>query len=228
MRSATLCSWICALALVASSGCGTSQTSSNPGANTGAANSSASPAASQAAAPKQEEPRPPIIVPPGTTISVTVDQAVSSKDGSPGQRVEASLAEPIVVDGQRVMPRGAKVIGEVTDAKSAGRFKGNAELGITLTSVVVGGQRHTIHTSTYNEASKGRGKRTAIGAGVGAGAGALIGALAGGGKGAAIGAGAGGGAGVAGTALTGNRDITIPAETKVDFKLTKALEIPQK
>lgn len=223
MRPATLSTWICALALVASCGCGSSQTNSNSGAANGA-----SPAASQAAAPKQEEARPPIVVPAGTTISVTVDQAVSSKDGSPGQRVEASVAEPIVADGQEVIRRGAKVSGEVTNAKSAGRFKGNAELGITLVSVVVGGQRHTIHTSTYSEASKGRGKRTAIGAGVGAGAGALIGALAGGGKGAAIGAGAGGGAGVAGTALTGNRDITIAAETKLDFKLTRALEIPQK
>jgi hypothetical protein len=184
--------------------------------------------ASQAPAPKQEEARPPIIVPAERTISVTLDQEVSSKDGSPGQRVEASVAEPIMVGGQEVIPRGAKVTAEVTNAKSAGRFKGDAELGLTLTSVVVGGQRHTIHTSTYSEASKGRGKRTAIGAGVGAGAGALIGALAGGGKGAAIGAGAGGGAGVAGTALTGSRDITIRAETKIDFKLTKALEIPQK
>jgi hypothetical protein len=116
----------------------------------------------------------------------------------------------------------------VTNAKSAGRFKGNAELGITLSSVEIEGRKYTIHTSTFSEASKGRGKRTAEGAAIGAGAGALIGALAGGGKGAAIGAGAGGGAGVAGTALTGNRDITIAPETKLQFKLTKALEIPQR
>jgi hypothetical protein len=223
MRPARLSPWICVIALVVSYGCGSSQTNGN----TGAAANSANPAAEQAAAPKQEQ-APPIVIPAGTTISVTVDQSVSSKDVEPRQRVEASLAEPIIVDGRAVIPRGAKVLGEVTNAKSAGRFKGNAELGITLTSIVVGSQRHTIHTSTFSEASKGRGKRTAEGAAIGAGAGALIGALAGGGKGAAIGAGAGGGAGVAGTALTGNRDITIAAETKLNFKLTKALEIPQK
>ena len=221
MHPARLSPWICVIALLALCGC-----SSQPNSNTGAAANSASPAAEQAA-PKQEQ-APPIIVPAGTAISVTVDQSVSSKDAAPGLHVEASLAEPIVEGNQEVIPRGAKVSGEVTNAKSAGRFKGNAELGITLTSVVIHGHRYTIHTSTFSEASKGRGKRTAEGAAIGAGAGAIIGALAGGGKGAAIGAGAGGGAGVAGTALTGNRDITLAPETNLNFKLTRALEIPQK
>ena len=139
----------------------------------------------------------------------------------------ASVLEPIIVDGRGVILRGAKATGRVIDAKSAGKFKGNAALGITLTSVEVGGQTYAIHTSTFSQASKGRGERTAIGTGIGAGAGALIGALAGGGKGAAIGAGAGGGAGLAGSALTGKRDITIAPETRIDFKLTKTLEIPQ-
>lgn len=223
MHPARFSPWICVIALIVSYGCGSSQT----GSATGSGANGTNPAAEQAAAPKQEAP-PPIIVPAGTSISVTVDQSVSSKDSEPGLRVAASLAEPVVVDGQEVIRRGAKVSGTVTDAKSAGRFKGNAELGITLSSVEVDGRKYTIHTSTFSEASKGRGKRTAEGAAIGAGAGALIGALAGGGKGAAIGAGAGGGAGVAGTALTGNRDITIAPETKLQFKLTKALEIAQK
>ena len=221
MHQARLSPWICAIALLASIGCGSSQSGS-----TGGSGSNSSPAAEQAAAPKQEAP--PIVVPAGTNISVTVDQSVSSKDSEPGLRVAASLAEPVVVNGQDVIPRGAKVSGTVTNAKSAGRFQGNAELGITLSSVEVEGHQYTIHTSTFSEASKGRGKRTAVGTGIGAGAGALIGALAGGGKGAAIGAGAGGGAGLAGTALTGNRDITVAPETKLQFKLTKALEIPQR
>jgi hypothetical protein len=221
MHPARLSPWICVIALLASYGCGSSQSG-----NTTGSGANGNPAAEQAAAPKQEAP--PIIIPAGTNISVTVDQPVSSKDSEPGLRVAASLAEPVVVNGQDVIPRGAKVSGTVTNAKSAGRFKGNAELGITLSSVEIEGRKYTIHASTFSEASKGRGKRTAEGAAIGAGAGALIGALAGGGKGAAIGAGAGGGAGVAGTALTGTRDITIAPETKVNFKLTRALEIPQR
>ena len=223
MHPARLSPWICAIALIASYGCGSSQS----GSATGSGANGTNPAAEQAAAQKQEAP-PPIIVPAGTNISVTIDQSVSSKDSEPGLRVAASLAEPVMVDGREVIRRGAKVSGTVTDVKSAGRFKGNAELGITLSSVEVDGRKYTIHTSAFSEASKGRGKRTAEGAAIGAGAGALIGALAGGGKGAAIGAGAGGGAGVAGTALTGDRDVTIAPETKLQFKLTKALEIAQK
>jgi hypothetical protein len=220
MHRVTLSRCICAVALLSLCGCGSSQSN-------GAGSTANSPAASAEQAPAPTAPAPPIVIPAGTTVSVTIDQSVSSKDSQPEQRVAASLAEPIIIDGRGVIRRGAKVTAKVINAKSAGRFKGNAELGLTLTSVNVAGQSYAIHTSTFSEASKGRGKRTAEGAAIGAGAGALIGALAGGGKGAAIGAGAGGGAGVAGTALTGDRDVTIPAETKLDFKLTQALEIPQ-
>jgi len=55
--------------------------------------------------------------------------------------------------------------------------------------------------------------------------GALIGALAGGGKGAAIGAAAGAGAGTAGAAFTDNKDILLPAETVVSFRLLQPLQI---
>jgi hypothetical protein len=217
MRLVRLSPWICALALVALCGCGSNSRSSGTAADN----------AAQPAAP-QEQQAPPIVIPAGTTFSVTVDQSVSSKDSQPDLRVAASLAEPVIIEGRGVIRRGAKVTAKVINAKSAGRFKGSAELGITLTSVDVNGHSYTIHTTDFSETSKGRGTRTAEGAAVGAGAGALIGVLAGHGKGAAIGAGAGGGAGVAGAAMTGNRDITIAPETKLDFKLTRALEIQQK
>ena len=167
----------------------------------------------------------PITVNSGTVITVTVDQTISSKSANPGDHFVASVAAPVVIEGKQVIPSGAKASGTVTVAKSAGRFAGNAELGITLDSVTVNGENYQIETAPYVQASKGRGKRTAIGAGVGAAAGAAIGAIAGGGKGAAIGAGAGAGAGTAGTALTGERDITIPAETKHTFTLTGSFKI---
>jgi hypothetical protein len=89
----------------------------------------------------------------------------------------------------------------------------------------VNGKEYDVQTSTYSDATGSRGKRTAVTTGIGAAAGAVIGAVAGGGKGAAIGAGAGAGAGATGAALTGQRDVEVPAETKIGFELSQPIEI---
>ncbi|HKS68719.1 MAG TPA: hypothetical protein VJR26_15870, partial [Candidatus Acidoferrales bacterium] len=103
-----------------------------------------------------------------------------------------------------------------------------SELGLALESITIDGRRYRLHTSSVAESTKGRGKRTAIGGGGGAAFGAIIGAIAGGGKGAAIGALAGGGAGTAGAAFTGKRDIVVPAETRLDFKLAQSVSVTPK
>ena len=89
------------------------------------------------------------------------------------------------------------------------------------------GAEHSIETSAVGRSLKGKGKRTAVMAGGGTAVGALIGGLAGGGKGAAIGAIAGAGAGGAGAAFTGNKEIVVPAESALTFKLTAPIEVRQ-
>ena len=101
----------------------------------------------------------------------------------------------------------------IVTAQSAGKFKGNALLHLTLDSVRVNGVRYSIQTSEFEEAGKGRGKRTATGAG--------------GGKGAAVGALAGGGAGTAAAGFTGEKDIVLPAETRLHFKLVQPVSFQQ-
>jgi hypothetical protein len=209
---------------------GCSQSSTPSTASTpGAADSSGAtaPAAEQRPSEPLFAPKP-IVVEAGTPIRVTVDQTVSSKTSSPGDHFDASLAAPVMVGEKQVIPSGARVRGTVTVAKSAGKFKGSAELAVTLDSITVNGEKYAMRTTSVTEVSKGRGKRTAIGAGGGAAIGAIIGALAGGGKGAAIGAGAGAGAGTAGAAFTGERDITIAPETRLTFKLRQPLEVKEK
>jgi hypothetical protein len=176
-------------------------------------------AAEQAPAPK------PTVVDAGTVITVTIDETISSKTNNVGDHFDASVATPVIVDDKQVIPVGAKASGTVTQAQSAGKVQGNAVLGVTLESITVKGRTYRIQSAVVEEAGKGRGKRTAVGAGGGAVAGAIIGAIAGGGKGAAIGAAAGAGAGTAGAAFTGERDVTLAAETKLSFKLTAPLEI---
>ena len=207
-------------------GCGKSATSpaSNP-YSAGDSGSAGSSGGQETANPAPAPESRPIVVAAGKEIVVTADQSVSSKTGNTGDRFDASLAAPVMVDGRVVIPRGARATGTVTDAKSAGKFNGKAEISVTLSSVRVNGQEYAVRTSEVTEAGKGRGKRTVEGAGGGAAIGALIGAIAGGGKGAAIGAGAGAGAGTAGAAFTGERDITIEAETKLTFQLREPLEL---
>lgn len=185
-------------------------------------NMSGSPAANSA---QRAPARQSLVLDAGTTIPVFLDHTVSSKTNNSGDNFDATVASAVMSGDREVIPKGAHASGTVTSAKSAGRFKGNAELGIALTSVTVNGQTYDVQTSPVVEVSSGRGKRTAIGAGGGAAAGAIIGAIAGGGKGAAIGAGAGAGAGTAGAAMTGERDITLPVESRVSFKLTQSLTL---
>jgi hypothetical protein len=167
----------------------------------------------------------PLIVPAGTVLTVRLGQAVGSKISTAGQTFTATLATPVSVDGKTAIPAGATASGTVVDAKPLGRFKGGASLELRLTSITVNGSDQSISTSAVTRSEKGKGKRTAVLAGGGAGLGALIGGLAGGGKGAAIGALAGAGAGTGGAAFTGNKDVVLPAESALSFKLEQPLQV---
>jgi len=173
------------------------------------------------------EPRP-LVVPADFVLTVALDQTLSSKTSKSGDKFSATVESPIEVEGKVAIPKGARAEGVVKDAKSAGRFKGGAALSLELTSITVGGKDYEIQTSDAAMSSKGKGKRTATMVGGGAAGGAGIGAIAGGGKGAAIGALIGAAAGTGGAGLTGNRDITLAAETALDFKLTQPVSIKER
>jgi hypothetical protein len=183
------------------------------------------PAAAQAAAVPPPPPPPrQYTVPVGTPLVVRIGQTISAKNSNVGDSFSGTLAQSVVVRGVTVIRAGAPVTGTVVAAKGQGRFKGSGDLGVGIRRV----GDYQVTTASYETAAKGKGKRTAGFIGGGGGGGALIGGLAGGGKGALIGGLLGAGGGAAGAAFTGNKDITIPAESVVTFNLTAPFTVTER
>jgi hypothetical protein len=166
-----------------------------------------------------------VTLPAGTVITVRLASAVGSKLSASGDHFSATVATPVEVNGKVVAPAGAEALGKVVEAVPQGHFKGAAVLRLVLETVTVNNDSYDVQTSSVSRSLKGKGKRTATLIGGGAGGGALIGGLAGGGKGALIGAALGAGAGTAGSAYTGEKEIVLPAESTLSFKLTEPLTI---
>jgi hypothetical protein len=176
-------------------------------------------------AKEKAEKRAPLIVPAGTSLTVSLGSALGSRLSQAGQTFTGTIAKDVTVGNDVVIPKGSTVAGTVTDAKALGKFKGGALLNIRLDSINLNGYDMPVQTAARSFSKKGKGKRTAVLAGGGAALGGIIGALAGGGKGAAIGMAAGGGAGAGGAAFTGNKEIVLPAESDVTFELTQELKL---
>jgi hypothetical protein len=170
----------------------------------------------------------PITVPEGTVLHVVLDQPISSGTNRSGDEFDATITEPVVVDGKTVIPRDAHAKGQVVDAKSSGRLHSPARLEITLTAVEAGGKWYDVNTSDTARTGKNHNKHNMIFIGGGAAGGALLGGLLGGGKGALIGSAVGAGGGTAAAAATGKQEITLPAESRLAFQLAKAVTIPVK
>lgn len=209
----------------ASNGQAASGVQQGPGMN------GASPAAypSQAGPSAPQAPPPPAVadLPAGTRLRIRLDQDLGSKISQPGDTFSATVADDVVVNGQTVIRQGARAEGTVIDAKPLGRIKGSALLEVRLERVQSRWGSYPVATSTIERVEKGKGKRTGFFAAGGAGLGALIGGLAGGGKGALIGGLAGAGAGTAGSAFTGNKNILLPAETLLTFRLEHSVHITE-
>jgi len=166
-----------------------------------------------------------VTVPQETALHITLNQTLASNQSRPGDHFEASLSQPLVVNGQTVVPEGAAVRGFVVDAQPSGRLTGRARLQLALQAVDVDGKTYDLHTHTANRIGGAHKKRNLALIGGGAGGGALIGAIAGGAKGALIGGPVGAGAGTAAVLITGRKDIRLPAETHLTFKLAEPLNI---
>ncbi len=183
-----------------------------------------------APAPVQGQPTAPaaplqLTVPAGTEIAIRINESINVKHAVAGQHFSGEVAEGIRRDGVVVIPRGARVHGRIDAAHRRGHFKGRSILELRLTSIDLNGNEYALDTHDNVRTKKGKGKRTAGFIGGMTGVGMLIGGVASGGVGLAIGGAAGAGAGTLLAGTTGNRDIDIPAESIVHFRLADDLVV---
>lgn len=164
-----------------------------------------------------------ILLPAGTRLVIRMIDGVDSERNSVGQTFAASVDEPVLIDGETVIPRGSDVVVKLVDAKESGKLVGRTTLTLDLMSVSVNGHMLDVNTQTVTEESSSRGARTAKVAGGTALLGTIIGAVAGGGKGAAIGLGSGAAVGAGAEVLTKGQRVRIPSETRLTFVLENAV-----
>src|SRR5262245_8171237 len=181
--------------------------------------------------------QPPMVVPVGTAIPISLTSRISTKNAQDGDGVYGKTIFPITVDNKIVIPEGSFVRGKVTAVKQAGRVKGKAELTLTFQTLVLpSGITVPMYTSlgSVGGDAKRKGEATAEGdssKGKDAGTigktgstGAIIGAI-GGGKGGAVAGGAAGGAvGAATVLLTRGPDLVLEPGTTIEIILDRPLE----
>jgi hypothetical protein len=86
----------------------------------------------------------------------TID-AIDSTQNQVGDRFQASLEEPLRMDGNEIVSRDAAVYGRLAESKESGTFTGRSQLRLDLTALVVNGQTVPIVTGDYELTGKSRG-----------------------------------------------------------------------
>ncbi len=157
-------------------------------------------------------------LPTGTDVVVRTNEAINSKTATEGRTFSANIDKDVMDGSTVVIPRGSE--GRLVVNKASG-----GDLVLDLQSVTVAGRSYLLNTADLSKSTDGVGvnKRTATYGGGGAVLGTLLGAIAGGGKGAAIGAIAGAAAGVGAEVLTKGKEVKVPAETILTFRLDQDL-----
>ena len=163
------------------------------------------------------------VLPAGTELTVRTAEDIDSSTAVVDQTFSAIVEHDIRGESDTVVvPAGSHAVLVVREISSGG-LTGSPDMMIDMQSMTVSGRRYLVSTTDLKQDTGtgiGRNRRTAETIGGGAALGTIIGAIAGGKKGAAIGVlvGAAGGAGV--QVLNRGKDVRVPAETLLTFRLS--------
>jgi hypothetical protein len=181
---------------------------------------------------------PPVVVPAGTIIPVTLTSTVSTKTSRDGDGVYGRTSFPVTINNKIVIPEGSYVRGKVTEIRRPGKVKGKGELTLNFQTLVLpNGVTLPIYTSLGGSGGGGtrKGEATVQGDGSktddaktverttveGAGVGAIGSRTV---KGAGIGGAVGAGAGAAAVLLTRGQDLVLGPGTTIEIVLDRPLE----
>ena len=167
-------------------------------------------------------------IPSGSELVVRNNESIDTKTATEGRTYSAVIERDVMdTSGAVAIPKGSAA--ELTVRRvSTGGTTGSPELALDVQSVTVSGRRYLLSTEDLERKNKrgiGKNKRTAEMVGGGAALGTVLGAIAGGGKGAVIGAIAGAAAGGTAQVLTKGKEVKVPAETVLTFKLAHPLRM---
>ncbi len=157
-----------------------------------------------------------ITVPDGTEFAVRLEQPLSSATARREDRVEASVAESVRVDGRVVIPAGATIRGIVTNVEPARRPSNGGRLEISFDQVeTANGRRADIRSRVVSIEEEGFSKKRA---GIGAALGGILGGILDGKQGALIGVLVGGGGTVVGSK---GGEVELPAGTVLNVRVDR-------
>ena len=182
--------------------------------------------------------KPPLVVPEGTVIPVSLITEISTEHAEDGDGIYAQTIFPVTVENEIVIPVDSYVRGRVVNVTRPGKVKGKAELTINFHTLIlpsgitlplygslggVGGVAEREGEATVRgESTRGAdaakvGTATATGAGVGAIGSRSV-------TGAGIGAIGGAAVGLAQVLLTRGQDLTLLRGTTIEVILDRPLE----
>ncbi|MCL5744976.1 MAG: hypothetical protein M1541_13790 [Acidobacteria bacterium] len=166
------------------------------------------------------------LIPAGTALEVRTNEAIEATQAAPGRTYSAEITRPVVdANGGVIVPQGSPAQLVVTNV-STGTVR-SGEIGLALQSITINGRNYLVQASTTVSGNRGLGANRRTGEMVGGGAllGTLIGAVAGGGTGAAIGAVTGAAGGAAVQVITKGKEVRVPAESVLTFRLDEPIRL---
>jgi len=178
-----------------------------------------------AAAAKPAAPPPPLVVPAGTTLTVALASAVSTKTAKVGDPISAQVTTDVLVGNQVAIPAGSRVSGTVTNVVSgSNKIGGVPVLGLRFDTLqLLGGQSMPISGELVQQGRSDTGMDTAKILG-GAAAGAVIGHQVDDDKGKVIGGLLGGAAGAVAAKKTG-AEVQLAQDSTLAIALGAPLEV---